>query len=1064
ALCNGATLCLATREQSRPGPGLVSQLREQGVTDATLPPSVLSVLEPDELPRLRTVISVAEACPAGTVERWTAGGRRFLNGYGPTEASVGASVTGPLEVGRAVTIGRPLANVEIYLLDAQHEPVPIGVSGEIYIGGEGLARGYLNRPELTAERFIPHPFSRDEGARLYRTGDLGRYKAGGEIEYLGRADRQVKLRGYRIELGEVEAALRRHPSVKDAVVTAREDEANNKSLVAYCVLSDSHDSTVGETWRNELRHFLRESLPEYMVPSAFVQLDQLPLTPNGKVDRAALPALEHATGESAGHVEPQSPVQELLAGIWAEILKVPRVSVHDNFFELGGHSLLATQLVSRVREVFRLEVPLRLLFERPTVALLAESIETLLHDSQSVSTAPPIESVRRDGPLPLSFAQQRLWFIDQLESGSAFYNMPTALRLTGRLDLNALRQALGEIVRRHEILRTHFVTVEGEPAQRISEAREVSVVVTDLSELGERAAGEAERLAREEAQRPFELSRGPMLRVQVLRLGEEEHVVLLTMHHIISDAWSMSVLVKEVAALYSAFSGGQPSPLPELPVQYADYAAWQRTWLSGETLAQELSYWREQLGGELPVLELPTDHARPSVQSYRSGRFSFKLSEEVTSGLKELSRGHGATLFMTLLSAFQVLLMRYSSQEDVIVGTDIANRTRTELEPLIGFFINQLVMRTNLSGDPTFGELVGRVREVCLGAYAHQEVPFERLVEELQPERTLSHTPLFQVKFLLQNTPTESLEVSGLRLEALHSDSGAARFELTVALTEYEGRLLGSVQYNADLFERETIERLVGHFRALLAGIVSDPAQRVSRLPLLTAAERRQLLVQWNQTRRSYPREKCLHQLFEEQAERTPEAAAVVCEDEQVSYRELNERANRLAHYLRSLGVGPDVVVGVCLERSIEMVAALLGILKAGGAYLPLDPEYPLERLAWMLEDSNVPLLLTEERVEGRLPTHWGQTIYLDAEWETIAGQGAENPAGAAAAGNLAYVIYTSGSTGTPKGVMVAHRGLSNLVTAQSDFLGLGPGSRMLQFASVSFDAAAFEIFTALCN
>ncbi len=892
---------------------------------------------------------------------------------------------------------------------------------------------------------------------MYRTGDRGGYLSNGQIEYLGRSDGQVKVRGYRIELGEIEAVLSEHKAVEQAVVVVREDVPGEKRMVAYLVMESSDGVNIGD-----VRQFLREKLPEYMVPSNFVILPSLPLTRHGKVDRAALPAPEEV--ERGGEfVAPRTPIEELLVNLYAEVLHVERVSVEDNFFELGGHSLLATQLISRIRQLFQLEVPLRLLFERPSVALLAEGIETLLHASNSVSTAPPIERVSRSGPLPLSFAQQRLWFIDQLEAGSPFYNSPAAVRLTGALDLTALGRTFTEVVRRHEVLRTHFAVAGGEPVQVIAEVDEVRVPVTDLSQMGgsERVA-EVERLAREEAQRPFDLSRGPMLRVSVLRLGEGEHIVLLTLHHIVSDAWSMGVLVREVAALYRAYSQGEPSPLAELPVQYADYAAWQREWLTGDVLESQLSYWRGQLGGGLPVLELPTDHPRPSVQSYRGGQLSFTVGEEVTEKLKALSRREGATLFMTLLGAFQLLLMRYSGQEDVIVGTDIANRTRTELEALIGFFINQLVLRTDLSGDPTFEELIGRVREMCLGAYAHQDIPFEKLVEELQPERTLSHTPLFQVKFLLQNTPMESLDVEGLRLEALHSDSGAARFDLTVALTEYEGRLLASAQYNADLFERETIGRMCEHFRTLLAGVVADPQQRLSQLPLLSQEERRQILVEWNATAREYPREKCVHELFEEQAERTPEAVAVLADAEQVSYRELNERANQIAHHLRGLGVGPEVVVGVCLERSIEMVAALLGVLKAGGAYLPLDPKYPLERLAWMLEDSNVPLLLTQEQLSDHLPTHWGQTICLDSEWERITKQSAENPVRIVAAENLAYVIYTSGSTGTPKGIMIPHRGLTNYLGWCAPTYALSGGQGALMHTSLGFDLSVTSLYAPL--
>jgi amino acid adenylation domain-containing protein len=870
-------------------------------------------------------------------------------------------------------------------------------------------------------------------------------------------DGQVKVRGYRIELGEVEAVLSEHAAVQQAVVVVREDVPGEKRLVAYLVMESSNAVNIGD-----VRRFLREKLPEYMVPSTFVILPTMPLTRHGKVDRAALPAPEQVESRQE-LVAPRTPIEELLVNLYAEVLHVERVSREDNFFELGGHSLLATQLISRIREVFQLEVPLRLLFEQPTVTLLAEGIKMLRTAGDSAMTPPAIERVSREGPLPLSFAQQRLWFIDQLEAGSPFYNSPAAVRLYGQLDLPALEQTFTELVRRHESLRTHFAVEGGEPVQVIAEAEELSLPVTDLRQMGEQEReAEMERLAREEAQRAFDLSRGPMLRVAVLRLGEEEHVLLMTMHHIVSDAWSMGVLVREVAALYEAYSEGRPSPLAELPIQYADYAAWQREWLRGDVLEEQLSYWREQLGGELPVLELPTDHLRPSARSYRGGQLSFEVSGEVLRGVKQLSRRQGATLFMTLLGAFQLLLMRYSGQEEIIVGTDIASRTRTETEPLIGFFINELVMRTDLRGDPTFEELVERVREVCLGAYAHQDLPFERLVEELAPERSLSHTPLFQVQFLVQNTPTESLELPGLRLEAVHTDSGAARFDLTLAMREYEGQLMASAQYNADLFERETIERMGAHFQTLLAGIVADPQQRLSQLPLLSAAERHQLLVEWNDTQQSYPREQCIHQLFEEQVERTPDAVAVLSEGEEVSYSELNRRANQLAHHLRSLGVGPEVLVGVCLERSVEMVVAVLGVLKAGGAYLPLDPEYPLERLAWMLEDSNVPLLLAQEQVEERLPTHWGQTINLDAEWERITKQSAENPVRIVAAENLAYVIYTSGSTGTPKGIMVPHRGLTNYLSWCAPTYALSNGQGALMHTSLGFDLSVTSLYAPL--
>ena len=668
-------------------------------------------------------------------------------------------------------------------------------------------------------------------------------------------------------------------------------------------------------------------------------------------------------------------------------------------------------------------------------------------------------------PAVLSFAQQRLWFISQLEPDAALYNMPTALRLKGTLDLDALRRAFDEIVRRHEVLRTVFLDAGGQPTQVVREAAPVTLPVTDLGGLpaAERDA-ELTRLRMEEARRPFDLTRGPLLRASLLRLGEDEHVLLLTMHHIASDAWSLSVLVKEAGALYEAFAAGRPSPLPELPVQYADYAVWQRRYLAGERLERQLAYWRKQLAGLPPTLELPGAKSRLAAQTYRGGLVTFHVGREATEGLKAAGRAQGATLFMVLLAGFTALLSRYTGESEVAVGTDVANRTRGETEGLIGFFVNQLVLRVDTSGDPTFSELAARAREVCLGAYARQEAPFERVVEELAPERTLSHTPLFQVKLLLQNAPAEAVEVPGLRMEALRSDSGAARFDLTAAVTEINGMMAVSLQYNADLFERPTIERLAGHYRTLLEAAAADPSRRLSRLPLLGEAERRRLLVELNETASDYPRDLRVQQLFTLHAQRTPEAAAVVCGGERLSYRELDERSNRLARYLRSLGVGPEVLVGVCLNRSAAMVEAVLGVLKAGAAYLPLDPDYPAQRLGWMLSDSNAAIVLTESGVAGRLPAHWGHVVSIDEIAEEVGAQSAEALDDVASAESLAYVIYTSGSTGRPKGVMVEHGGLTNLASAQRYFLGLGPGARMLQFASLSFDAAAFELFTALCS
>ncbi|HEX8321344.1 amino acid adenylation domain-containing protein, partial [Longimicrobium sp.] len=710
ALLTGATLVMAPREALLPGLELLETLRRGRVTVATLPPSVLGILAPDDLPELRTVVSAGEAVDAATVERWSVG-RAFVNAYGPTEATVCAASAACEADGRAPAIGRPLENVRVYVLDAAGQPAPAGVPGELYVGGVGVARGYLGRPGLTAERFVPDAFG-VAGGRLYRTGDRVRWSAGGELEFLGRVDHQVKVRGFRIEPGEIEAALSAHAEVRGARVIVREDQPGEKRLVAY---------VVGGVEAAGLRAHLRESLPEYMVPAAFVALEQLPLTPNGKLDVRALPAPELAPEEDR-YLASRTPTEEVLAGIWAEVLRLERVGVEESFFELGGHSLLATRVVSRIREVFGVEVPLRALFEGPTVAELAVRVEEMRRAELPV--LPPVVPVERTGALPLSFAQERLWFIDRLEPGSAVYNMPMASRLEGALDEAALERALGEIVRRHEALRTVFAEVDGSPVQVVAPFGGFVVPVEDLSGLGE-ADREAAvmRRAGEEARRPFDLAAGPLFRAALLRLGAEDHVLLLGMHHIVSDGWSLGVLFRELSALYAAYREGRGSPLPELGVQYADYAVWQREQLAGEVLDRQLAYWKERMAGAPELLELPTDHPRPPVQTHRGATVPVELSLELLERLQALGRSEGATLYMVALAAFQVLLGKYAGSEDVVVGSPIAGRGRDEVEGLIGFFVNTLVLRTDLSGDPSFREVLRRVREVTLGAYEHQEVP-----------------------------------------------------------------------------------------------------------------------------------------------------------------------------------------------------------------------------------------------------------------------------------------------------------------------------------------------------
>jgi amino acid adenylation domain-containing protein len=672
---------------------------------------------------------------------------------------------------------------------------------------------------------------------------------------------------------------------------------------------------------------------------------------------------------------------------------------------------------------------------------------------------------RPEGAASLSYAQERLWFLEQLQPGTAAYNMPAALRLRGPLDVGALGQSLGEIVRRHEALRTTFVAVEGRPFQVIAEPRAVGLPVIDLAGLPEtEREAEAERLAGEEAQRPFDLARDLLLRARLLRLDEREHVLLLTLHHIACDAWSVGVLSREVAELYEAFSRGQPSCLPELPLQYADFAAWQRAWLQGETLATQLGYWKRRLAGVPPALELPTDRPRPAVPSSRGGRHPFTFPRELGESLQALGRREGGTLFMTLLGAFQVLLSRYTGSDDIVVGSPVAGRSERETERLIGLFVNTLVLRTDLSGDPTFRELLGRVREVCLDAHAHQDLPFEKLVEELQPERDPSRTPLFQVMFTLQNAPRAALSMAGLEVSGMAVDRATAKFDLSLSMGETERGLQGTLAYSAGLFDAATIARLARHYRTLLEGVVADPERRLSELPLLTEEERQQILVEWNATASDYPRERCVHELFEAQVERTPEAVAVACEGQHLTYRELNWRANQLAHHLRRLGVGPEVPVGICVERSLEMLVGLLGILKAGGAYVPLDPTCPLERLAFVLNDTRVPLLLTQERLVSRLPAHAVQVVRLDADWGAIGQAPATNRSSDLRPDNLAYVIYTSGSTGQPNGVAVEHRSLVNYLTWVQEHL-FDPNMQSLPTATnLTFDASLKQVFGPLLS
>ncbi|MFC1712466.1 amino acid adenylation domain-containing protein [Candidatus Poribacteria bacterium] len=1000
---------------------------------------------------------------------------RILNAYGPTEVTYGPTAFEfqyATEPDWDVPIGRPLPNYRVYVVDANLQPVPIGVPGELLVGGVGLARGYLNRPELTAEKFIPDPFSEEPGARLYRTGDMVRYLPDGNIDFLGRVDNQVKVRGFRIELGEIEAVLGQHPDIHRTVVLAREDTPGDKRLVAYVVPYQGKTLTI-----NKLRSFLKKKLPAYMVPSFFLLLEALPLAPNGKVDRSSLPAPDRSRPDmEEAYVAPHTNVEKILVQTWSDLLGVEQVGIHDDFFSLGGHSLLATQAISRLRSTFQLDLSLHNIFETPTANGLARVIERDKPGKPSAQHS-PIPIVSRDTVIPLSFSQERVWFIQQLEPTNIAYNTQSTITFSGPLDVMVLEQSFREIVRRHEIFRTTFLVVDGRPAQSIHPEWEAKVPLMDLQGLPEsEREAEALRLTQKEFQKPFDLTRLPLIRWTLLRLSQKEHMLIHVEHHIVHDGWSFNLLIHEVLELYSAFSVDKPSPLPELPIQFADFAHWQRQWMQGEVTEAQLAYWKKRLADCPAELGLPLDHPRPAMQTFRGAAPRIELPLDLCESLRALSRRESVTLFMTMLTAFAALLHRYSGQDDICIGSAIANRRWPETERLIGMILNNVVLRTDLSGDPTFQELLGRVRKVTLEAYVHQDVPFDKVVEALRPERDQSRNPLFQVMFSFHDSPMPYLELPKLDIDLQEGlSNGSAKFDLNIIVIPRTEQHVGQTsrrgsegitaiwEYNTDLFDASTIKHMVSHFQVLLEAMVADLDQRISQLPILTEPERHQLLVEWNDTQTEYPEDKCIHQLFEAQVERAPDAVAVVLGDRQLTYRELNVRANQLAHHVIKCGVGPDILVGVCMERSLELVVGLLGILKAGGAYVPLDPSYPKERLSFMLEDSQVSVLLSQAELLDELPEHKIQVICLDSEWEAIERESEENLICEAVPENLAYVMYTSGSTGKPKGTEICHHGVTRLLFGV-DYVHLGSSRSILHMAPISFDASTFEMWGALLH
>ncbi|MBC8943737.1 non-ribosomal peptide synthetase [Xenorhabdus indica] len=1075
-LAVGATLILRPAHIKVPDAEFITFLQENNITVVDLPTAFWHLWAQEinngySYPpkQLRSVAAGGEKAESRHLKAWLSSPGtqkcRWINTYGPTETTVNATSSVfdkdnpcPFE---DIPIGCPITNTRIYILDKQGQPVPVGVTGEIYIGGDGVARGYLNRPDLTSERFLYDPFSNKPEARMYHTGDLGRWQPDGNIHYLGRNDFQVKIRGFRIELGEIETQLVACIGVKDAIVIAREDDNGDKRLVAYLIPQPNTILNVAS-----LREQLSNNLASYMIPSAFVTLEAFPLNQSGKVDRAALPIPDRSASVTHEYAAPQGEIEQQLAEIWQNLLGLKQVGRHDNFFELGGHSLLTVQVASRLRQTLNINVTLQNLFLQPTLADLAQ---TLVIETQSIQ--PDIIPVSRQEPLPLSWAQQRLWFLAQLDTAAqTAYHVSGGLHLHGVLDLPALTAAFDRLVARHEILRTTFRRVDGQARQIIGHPDcGFALTVHDFSQLpaaDQHAAVEA--VTDGEASQPFDFSHGPLIRAQLLKLADHQHRLLLTQHHIITDGWSLNILLHELATLYRAFTRGQPDPLPPLPVQYADYALWQRQWLQGTVLETQLAFWRQALHGTPALLALPTDHPRPAVQSYRGDLLPFTLSPSLVAALKALSQRHGTTLFMTLLTGWGILLARLSGQPDIVIGTPVANRQHSALEPLIGFFVNTLALRVTVDDNPSVQALLARVKAHTVAAYAHQDLPFEQLVEALQPPRSLSHSPIFQVMFALDNTPKhQRFDLPGLTLTEMPAPRSQAQFDLTLSLNETAEGISGDLEYATDLFGRATIERLSGYLTQILTAMAADDRQPVNALPLLTPAQRHQVLVQFNATATDSPRETLIHQLIEQQAAATPAAPALVSEAGQLSYAALNRQANQLAHALRATGIRPDDRIALCADRSLEMIIGMLAILKAGASYVPLDPDYPTDRLIYLLTDSQPLLILTQCHLRARLAGTGLPIWVLDsaAPHTAIARHPQTNPAHTETGltpAHLAYVLYTSGSTGQPKGVMVEHRQVVNFIQAQIQLTALTPHDRVLQFASFGFDNSVAEIFPTL--
>lgn len=1052
ALLNGLRLVIAPPElQSLDA--LADLIRRKSVTTVFLTAPLFHLLvdrSPDCLRGVRQVLTGGDVVSPAHVRRALAVHDRLVvvNCYGPTETTTFASchpMRGSVDAARPLPIGRPIPDTRLVVVDERLDPAPAGAIGELCIGGAGVARGYLNRPALTAERFVPDPTGAEPGGRVYRTGDLVRVRDDGTLEFLGRADRQVKIRGFRVEPAEVEAALTGHEAVREAVVVPFQ-RGHGRALVAYVVVEPPFASGLA------LRAFLAGRLPPHLVPSAFVLMESLPLDANGKIDRRALP--EPAwEGDRAAEAPLEGKLEELVGDIWRHVLKRRTLGAEDDFLEAGGDSLAAVMVVARIRDALQIDLAPGAVFAAPTVRRFAAQLTGAASATERI--APRVGS----GPAPASPAQERLWLIDQLAPGNVAYNIHEAVRLRGPLQIEALGRALDAIVTRHESLRTTFRRKGDELLLHVAAPAPLALRVLDMTGASEL---DVRRRAEEEARTPFDLQRGPLFRAQLARLGIDDHLLLTTMHHSISDGWSLRAFHAELSELYGALTSGRPPALPNLPIQFPDYAAWERRWLEGEAVRRQVTEWIERLRGHPVVLELPQDRRRPTARPFEGSRAWFDFDAEEAETLRALARSEGVTLFSVLFAAFAVLLHRYGTGDRFIVGTPVATRDRTDVEHLIGFFVNTLPVGVDCSGDPPFRELLHRLHRTLVDANAHRHVPFERLVEKLQPDRDMRQMPLVQVMFSYQVPDTEALSLPGMEVEHLQVDNGSAPFDLAISLEERGAALAGWLTYSTAHFDAEVATRLVRHLSTLLGDIAKRPERRLSMLDILPAEERETLLTTWTRTEAPFERAALIQDLVDAQAQRTPDALAVASPSGSVTFAELVTRANRWAQLLRGRGVGPETLVALLTERSIEMAIVHLGVLKAGGAVVPLDPGFPPDRLALILQDTGARLVLAEPGVAARLPSADIEVLLVSPDSPELASQPDSAPPALAVAANLAQVYYTSGSTGTPKGILLSHEGWPNIIAWHGRYFGLRPGDRAAQFGAVAFDACAWELWTNL--